>query len=353
METERIARVTVPFGRGRDRDSEFSLELADALSQEPDEFRPLVVDNKLDELLHRAFVDMDSQSRFDVHRALFMIYESGFAHPMSTMARHHSTACLIEIKTKIERAWYDSELAPISAPLEGLPVFQSPALLCDWLVELAHQRTETDHWIRGFLAEEASESQLKHFLLADAPLNYRFFDALLFAATHYSEAVKSEVARHIWEECGNGNSSAAHTRQFSRILTKLGLEECDAPIWKDWRPYAGYNLYLLLGTNRRHLFKSLGSLAMPELFDPERDEAVIAGLRRIGFADQESIQYFHTHVVADAAHGGDWLRGVVCPVATGDPRAAFELGCGAAIRMWAMRQYNEYLADVFKDRLVS
>jgi len=116
------------------------------------------------------------------------------------------------------------------------------------------------------------------------------------------------------------------------------------PVWEDWRAYAGHNLYFVLGCNRRHLFRALGSLAMPELFDVDRDEAVVRGMRRLGFQPDQDFEFFVNHMEGDADHGPEWLDGVVLPAVRAEPDAGLELAQGGALRMLAMRRYNEYLA---------
>ncbi|MPY60319.1 hypothetical protein [Streptomyces spongiae] len=47
---------------------------------------------------------------------------------------------------------------------------------------------------------------------------------------------------------------------------------------------------------------------------------------------------------ADAEHGPEWLDGVVVPVVEAEPEAGIEMVTGGALRMLAMRRYNECLA---------
>ncbi|MGH3624583.1 MAG: iron-containing redox enzyme family protein, partial [Sciscionella sp.] len=132
---------------------------------------------------------------------------------------------------------------------------------------------------------------------------------------------------------------------FFRSLERFGLDLPVIPVWEDWRPYAGHNLYFLLGCNRRHLFKALGSLAMPELFDVDRDEVVVRGMQRLGFSPHRDFEFFVNHMEGDAEHGLEWLDGVVLPIVRNEPDAGLELMAGGALRMLAMRRYNEYLAE--------
>src|SRR5262249_10176281 len=148
---------------------------------------------------------------------------------------------------------------------------------------------------------------------------YRFYDALVLASLHVSETVKAEISQHLWDECGCGDAALAHTRQFSRTLEALGLAAPTAPVWNDWRPYAGFNLYFCLGMNRKHHFRALGSLAMPELFDPGRDTAVVNGLERLGYQPQKDFEYFHNHIAGDEEHGDRWLNNVIKPIVIAQP----------------------------------
>lgn len=127
-------------------------------------------------------------------------------------------------------------------------------------------------------------------------------------------------------------------------LETLGLELPDVPVWEDWRPYAGYNMYFLFGLNRQHYFKGVGSLAMPELFDPDRDRSIVAGLQRLGYK-QDNTSYYLTHVEGDEEHGPRWLNHVVKPIVALQPEAGCELAFGAALRMEAMRRYNRFLGE--------
>ena len=60
------------------------------------------------------------------------------------------------------------------------------------------------------------------------------------------------------------------------MLIKLGLQEPTTSIWEDWRHYAGYNLYFCFGFSPKQKYKGIGSLAMPEIFDPHRNRAAVA-----------------------------------------------------------------------------
>ncbi len=86
---------------------------------------------------------------------------------------------------------------------------------------------------------------------------------------------------------------------------------------------------------------------MPELFDPDRDRAVVNGLQRLGYNAKDDFEYYYSHIEGDEDHGPSWLENVIRPIVELQPEAAIELAIGGALRMHYMRLYNQYLAARF------
>lgn len=151
----------------------------------------------------------------------------------------------------------------------------------------------------------------------------------------------------MYDECGHGNAEKFHSKELSKMIESLNLEQPTPTVWgEDWRPYAGHNLYFLFALNRQHYFKSLGSLGMPEIFDSHRDEAVVDGLKRL-YSDAINYDFYRDHIVMDQKHGQMWLNHVIVPIVDIDSKLGRELAIGGEMRMVAMRRYNEYLANRF------
>ncbi len=286
----------------------------------------------------------DQAALLDVHRSAYTVYETLLGHPLGP-ATHERSAWFNAFRWIYEDAVLRADIEEISGRLPPLVEATRAEFVRDWFLTEAKERNALDRTVETTLAERAALDQLAYFIQADGYLNYRFYDALVLAQPHFMETVKHEISRHMWDECGEGTQRNAHTLQFTRSLRTLSLSLPAVPPWEDWRPYAGHNLYFLLACNRRHYFKALGSLAMPELFDVDRDAAVVKGLERHGYTAQEDFEFFYNHMEGDAEHGPEWLDGVILPIVAAEPEAGIELITGGALRMLAMRRYNEYLAE--------
>jgi hypothetical protein len=297
--------------------------------------------------LHSAFDDEEPMALLDVHKTLYEIYEVSLSHPLSPVCLHEHSPWLLTIRNEIETAWLNYELPRIQKKLPSESEAKHPELLCAWFIEQAQRESDIDRCFLNFLRNQASIEQFNLFILSDTTLNYRFSDALALAQLHFSETVKAEIANNMWDECGRGVANKSHTRLFTLMLASLGLQQPKFPIWEDWHPYAGHNLYFCFGLNRKHYFKGLGSLTMPELFDPNRNRAVVAGLERLYFDARVKCEYFYNHIEVEEEHGSHWLSRVILPIIEVQPEAGIELAIGGALRMEAMRHYNEYLALQF------
>lgn len=287
----------------------------------------------------------DTAALLDVHRSAYAIYETLLGHPLAPGTRHERSGWFNAFRSSYEDRVLAADIAEVAGQLPAAADAGRPDVVRAWFLAMAQQRDPIDREVEQYLAEKADMDQLSAFIQADGYLNYRFYDALVLAQPHFMESVKHEISLHMWDECGEGNALAAHTLQFTRSLDRLGLRLPHIPPWEDWRPYAGHNLYFVLAANRRHYFKALGSLAMPELFDVQRDAAVVQGLERHGYQPESDFEFFYNHMEGDADHGPEWLDGVVLPILAREPEAGLEMMLGGALRMLAMRRYNGYLAE--------
>lgn len=300
---------------------------------------------ELPNILHSAFVSQDPIALLEVHKTLYEIYEVSFTHPLSPICQHEHSPWLLRVRHEIEAAWLSYERAEIQSQLPCKLDAGHTEILQTWFIEQSRKETDMDKLVMNFLKNQASTDDFNWFILSEATLNYRFFDALALMQRYFSETVKAELMHNMWDESGCGIARKSHSQQFTAMLAELDLQPPKFPIWDNWQPYAGYNLYFCFGLNRKHHLKGLGSLAMPELFDASRNRAVVAGLNRLYPDASVRCEYFYNHIENEEEHGSHWLRYVIASVVETQPEAGIEMAIGGALRMEAMRHYNTYLAQ--------
>jgi hypothetical protein len=128
--------------------------------------------------LGNAFEELNSAVLLEIHKSLFAIYEVSFCDPLSPSARHEYSPWVINFRNAVEAAWLKYELTCIGSDLPIPSEMATVESLCAWLTRQARKETALDQRVVRFLAEEATREQFKTFLLADAHLNYRFYDAM-------------------------------------------------------------------------------------------------------------------------------------------------------------------------------
>lgn len=294
-----------------------------------------------------AFEQEDPLALLEIHKTLYQIYEVSLCHPLSSVCQYERSPWLLNIRRQLETAWMNYELPRVLNQLPHKCGADYPDSLSAWFIDQAYRESEIDQAVLNFFKTQATIEDFNLFLLSEATLCRRFFNALALAQLYSSEAVKTEITSNMWDECGRGVEQNSHTNLFTKMLKALSLDYPIFPIWDDWRPYAGYNLYFCFGLNRQHYFKSLGSLAMPELFDSSRNRAITTGLERLYSDASVRCAYFYNHLEAEEEHGSKWLSRVIIPISKMQAEVGIELAIGGALRMEAMRRYNEFFALKF------
>lgn len=309
------------------------------------EFKDFI--NRLDERILKAFKEEDQSALLEIHLILYTIYEIHLMNPVAPSVKHLNQLWLISIKNQIETPWIQKEKNSISHLIPKTSQFTNFELLRSWLVSISEDEDPVNKMVTDYFKDKATLEDFKRFIHIDQHLNHRFYDAITLTLPHFSESIKAQLSHHYWEEAGEGDHTKAHTYQFTKILDHLGIEINNTPPWNDWRAFAGFNIYFLFAFNREHYFKAIGSLGMPELFDVNRDSALVEGLKRLGENVEKNYFYYIAHVEMDAEHGNEWLDLIVKKMIEQEPNSAEEIAVGALIRMKYMRLFNQYLCKTF------
>jgi hypothetical protein len=181
-----------------------------------------------------------------------------------------------------------------------------------------------------WLAEEASEQQLKWFFEQEAAGEAGFDDLVAMTQVKMPTQAKLELARNYWDEMGRGQREGMHGPMLDALVETLAVN----PVIENtvWESLALANAMTAMATSRRYAWHSVGALGVIELTAPGRSAMVARGLKRIGLSNRER-RYFDLHAVLDVKHSEDWNREALRPLVAEDPARATAIAEGALIRL--------------------
>jgi hypothetical protein len=181
-----------------------------------------------------------------------------------------------------------------------------------------------------WLAEEASEEQLKWFFEQEAAGEAGFDDLVAMTQVKMPIQAKLELARNYWDEMGRGQREGMHGPMLDALVATLAVD----PVIENtvWESLALANAMTAMAISRRYAWHSGGALGVIELTAPGRSAMVARGLKRIGLSNRER-RYFDLHAVLDLKHSEDWNREALRPLVAEDPARATAIAEGALIRL--------------------
>jgi Iron-containing redox enzyme len=196
-----------------------------------------------------------------------------------------------------------------------------------------------------WIAEEASEADLRWFLRQEVAGEAGFEDLLALTQVRVLRQAKLELARNFWDEMGRGEERGMHGPMLDRLAREVDVAGLGAPLV--WETLALANLMVALAANRRYAFQSMGALGIIEQTAPGRAEKVNRGLTRLGLSGSAR-QYFALHATLDRQHAAAWNREVLPALVAEDPRTATALAEGALMRLGAgARCFARYRAELW------
>lgn len=301
---------------------------------------------QLQRTLEDAFGRRRDRALFEVHRALYLLYEQNFSVPTNPQAANQFHPFLMRVRNDIERAWERFEVQRAGVRPDDVP--GEAAAFANLFLERCRRHRLARHPLFDFLEYSASRDEIVEFFLHDRALILRFCDLVSFAMIGADDEVRGELASNLWDEMGNGDPAMRHTVLFRRLLSYVGWDpDSDAASTEpyvgilDWQGFAGYNLHLFFSLHRRNYFKSVGCLGSSEFMDGDQYAKILRGCRRVGLDDQERLAYYASHVEIDAQHGETWLGNVLVPLVVKYPEARHEIVLGAEMRLNVTADYYD------------
>ncbi|XXT19583.1 iron-containing redox enzyme family protein [Sorangium sp. So ce429] len=281
---------------------------------------------------HRAFVESEPAALLAAHRTLYRLYEQNVRTPANAVLVNQFDPTLVQIRRILERAWECRERSRLTfsrGNLSGPEQFLS-----------AHRRMLDNHRVRthplsDYLADEATSADFALYVTSSGLLNLRFFDLIALALVGLTtDQMRREIVDNLVDENADPGTKS-HTSLVLGSMNSTGYttDPDEVAGSMGWEALAGYNVFFLLGINRRLCFEYLGALGASEALDPDHNEKVIKGLQRTGLSDTESREYFQIHVDLERAHGSGWLDNVTLSAVTTAPEMAAAVLAGAEIRL--------------------
>jgi len=239
---------------------------------------------------------------------------------------------------RLEEAVLRSQRDAVAALLARVPLEADRFLV--WFEGLKQTGPGQNDPLFPWLAEHASERQLRWFLEQEVAGEAGFEDLLAMTQVKMPRRAKLEMARNFWDEMGRGREEGMHGPMLEQLSQALGLDaQIDTTVAES---LALGNTMVALAFNRRYAFHSIGALGAIELTAPTRACYVAQALSRTGVARRDR-HYFELHAVIDQAHSRAWNVEVIASLVGEDPSRISAIAEGALLRLWCgSRCFDRY-----------
>lgn len=239
---------------------------------------------------------------------------------------------------RLEGAFLDELRAEVADDLTDVP--ETPDAFVAWFEALKDNGPGQNHPLFAWLAETATEGQMRWFLTQEAAGEAGFDDLVAMTQVKLPNGPKLELAENYWDEMGRGQYRGIHSLLLTELIASMRIApEIDTTVWES---LALANAMTAMATTRRYAWLSVGSLGVVELTAPWRCDHVSAGLKRLGYGQRERL-YYDLHSKIDIKHSQGWNENALKPLVAEDPRRARFIAEGALIRMkCAERCFDRY-----------
>lgn len=245
---------------------------------------------------------------------------------------------------RLEGAFLDELRAEVADEAAAVPT--DPDGFVAWFEALQQAGPGQNHPLFAWLAEAATEGQMRWFLTQEAAGEAGFDDLVAFTQVKLPLGAKLELAENYWDEMGRGQFRGIHTLLLTELIERMRIApEIDTTVWES---LALANAMTAMATTRRYAWLSVGALGVVELTAPWRCVHVSAGLKRLGYGQRERLYYdLHSHI--DVKHSRTWNDNALKPLVAEDPGRARWIAEGALVRMKCAARcfdrYSELLED--------
>lgn len=245
---------------------------------------------------------------------------------------------------RLEGAFLDELRAEVADDLIQVP--EEADAFVAWFEALQDKGPGQNHPLFAWLAETATEGQMRWFLTQEAAGEAGFDDLVALTQVKMPLGPKLELAENYWDEMGRGQYRGIHGLLLDELVERMAIApEIDTTVWES---LALANAMTAMATTRRYAWLSVGALGVVELTAPWRCVHVSAGLKRLGYGQRERL-YFDLHSKIDIKHSEGWNKNALLPLVEEDPRRAKPIAEGALIRMKCAERCFERYSELLEN----
>lgn len=199
------------------------------------------------------------------------------------------------------------------------------------LFDMAGDGTAGEKSLARFVQTRASREQVLELLRLRSLFHLREFDPTTWVVPRLPVRAKAALAELLYDEYGAGNPNRLHHHLFARAMTACGLDptcgryvdEAPAEVLEQ------NNAMSLFGLHRRLRGAAIGHFAAFEATSSSPSRRLVQGLRRLDLPP-EIVDYYDTHVAADAVHEQVAVRTICGTFVEDEPGLRDDVLLGAA-----------------------
>lgn|GEM_PF-3996246 len=170
--------------------------------------------------LSLAYTSGDLRAQRAVQQALFNLYQSYLAEPLSDACRNQYDPILVQVRNRLERGWLEHERQRYGS----LPEDLNPDDFVDQLRDLWCSHQASHHPLFDYLEAEASERQIYYFFKSDSALNLLFFDLVAMTLVGSLPETRGEISRNLWDEIEEVSNEFTHVNLYKDLLSRRGID---------------------------------------------------------------------------------------------------------------------------------
>lgn len=291
-----------------------------------------------------AASERDALSDTDLHLALYICFELHYQGFEGIDAGWEWSIPLLQLRRVLDEEFSKA----LSASLPDVSA-SDPMNVGELLFEL--ERSDDGPSLSRYLAIEGTREEFAEFAIHRSAYQLKEADPHSWAIPRLGGGAKAALVEIQSDEYGGGRPERVHSFLFAQTMDGLRLDpRPNAYLGRlPGTTLATVNLMSSLGLSRARRGGIVGHLAMIEMTSSRPNRRYANGLKRLGLADPETIDFYVEHVEADAVHENIAAYDMAGALARQEPALAEDVLKGARSLLLLDRKMAEHLLDCWGD----